>query len=327
MSGLPLVGLGPNLGNSSAKVSVIQCIIRTPGLTEYFLSDKSLQEINPHNPLGFGGLLITALRNLVQAVANNSRVHETTRILMQQIEVFAPPFAGYSRISPWDFLVFLLDGLHEDTNLILRKPLTESPPQNPTTPDSELAQIEINNHKARNLSCIGDQIFGFLKTATTCSACHSLLRNVDAFISFELPVPKQGFTQILFLPYFQTKRIESCQIALDLLLLDPTSFFSTLNRDIMSRIKNLFLALFFYVPLSPDCGSLEQSKVLQKISELTHVPQDHIQLLKLGKSFSSQIVIVLFNRLTCGFRRYKSLTMPRCHCTLWPRCLRNTFSS
>lgn len=38
---------------------------------------------------------------------------------------FAPQFSGYQQHNSQEFLVFLLDGLHEDLNLVKKKPYVD----------------------------------------------------------------------------------------------------------------------------------------------------------------------------------------------------------
>jgi len=52
-----LVGL-QNLGNTCFMNSGLQCLSNTKELTEYFLSDKFMAEINETNPLGTKGKLV-----------------------------------------------------------------------------------------------------------------------------------------------------------------------------------------------------------------------------------------------------------------------------
>jgi ubiquitin C-terminal hydrolase len=59
-----LVGL-VNLGNTCYINSGVQCISHTPLLTDYFLSDTYLRDINPDNKLGMGGELARVYAQLV----------------------------------------------------------------------------------------------------------------------------------------------------------------------------------------------------------------------------------------------------------------------
>jgi ubiquitin carboxyl-terminal hydrolase 4/11/15 len=56
--------------------SALQCLSNVPELTEYFLSDRVLEEINSSNVLGTGGRLAKAYKELIKNLwsGNNSAV-------------------------------------------------------------------------------------------------------------------------------------------------------------------------------------------------------------------------------------------------------------
>jgi ubiquitin carboxyl-terminal hydrolase 4/11/15 len=56
--------------------SALQCLSNVPELTEYFLSDRVLGEINSANVLGTGGRLAKAYKELIKNLwsGNNSAV-------------------------------------------------------------------------------------------------------------------------------------------------------------------------------------------------------------------------------------------------------------
>ena len=44
-----------------------------------------------------------------------------------QLQRFAPQFSGYQQHDSQELVAFLLDGLHEDLNRVLKKPYVEKP--------------------------------------------------------------------------------------------------------------------------------------------------------------------------------------------------------
>jgi ubiquitin carboxyl-terminal hydrolase 4/11/15 len=83
---------------------------------------------------------------------------------------FAPSFTGYHQHDSQELLAFLLDGLHEDLNRIIKKPYTEVPDSN-GRPDEEVANDCWNIHKARNDSIIVDLFQGQYKSTLVCPEC------------------------------------------------------------------------------------------------------------------------------------------------------------
>ena len=72
-------------------------------------------------------------------------------------------------------MAFLLDGLHEDLNRIIKKPYTEVPDSN-GRPDEEVANDCWNIHKARNDSIIVDLFQGQYKSTLVCPECNKVSR-------------------------------------------------------------------------------------------------------------------------------------------------------
>ncbi|KAF9071565.1 hypothetical protein BDP27DRAFT_1321959 [Rhodocollybia butyracea] len=136
-------------------------------LTEYFLTGVYSRELNPDNPLGMGGAIaegfgslltrmwagselaqkygaLDKLRgNLVVRKAkgfggfggggggggalNPSASSYSPRDFKTQLSRFAPQFSGYQQHDSQELVAFLLDGLHEDLNRIIKKPYVEKP--------------------------------------------------------------------------------------------------------------------------------------------------------------------------------------------------------
>ena len=74
-----------------------------------------------------------------------------------QLARFAPQFQGYAQQDSQELLAFLLDGLHEDLNRILRKPYIEEKDDS-ERPDAEMAAEAWSNYRRRNDSVIVDHL-------------------------------------------------------------------------------------------------------------------------------------------------------------------------
>ncbi|KZV89558.1 hypothetical protein EXIGLDRAFT_838454 [Exidia glandulosa HHB12029] len=116
-----------NLGNTCFMNSALQCLAHTPALTEYFLSGVFKDELNPTNPLGMQGAIAEAFGSLLQRLYDTGSSSMAPREFKTALQRFAPQFIGYQQHDSQELLAFLLDGLHEDLNRILKKPYVENP--------------------------------------------------------------------------------------------------------------------------------------------------------------------------------------------------------
>ena len=156
-----LCGLN-NLGNTCFMNSSLQCLINTPELTFYFLNENYKHDLNKTNPLGMKGKLATVYGELIKKMwnGNNSSVSPTQfKYILSQ---FAPQFNGYRQHDSQELLSFLLDGLHEDLNLITKKPYLEIEDGNGKN-DEIVSKSSWEYHLQRNKSIIVDNFHGQLK--------------------------------------------------------------------------------------------------------------------------------------------------------------------
>ncbi|KAG8910438.1 CSN-associated deubiquitinating enzyme Ubp12, partial [Tulasnella sp. 408] len=116
-----------------------------------------ITELNPDNPLSTKGDLARSYGNLLGNLFDDTDAAPYSvapRDFKIKISRHAPSFSGYAQHDTQELLAFLLDGLHEDLNRILKKPYVE----NPDWPDQgggdkemlELAKTFWDGYKKRN---------------------------------------------------------------------------------------------------------------------------------------------------------------------------------
>jgi ubiquitin carboxyl-terminal hydrolase 8 len=89
---------------------------------------------------------------------------------------FAPRFSGTDQQDSQEFLIFLLDGLHEDLNLALVygksiNNATEDDPQFEKLPDWQASAISWEKYLYRNSSIIVSLFQGQYRSRLTCLSC------------------------------------------------------------------------------------------------------------------------------------------------------------
>lgn len=183
-----LCGLG-NLGNTCFMNSALQCLSNTPQLNVYFSSGEYKKDINKRNPIGMKGQLADAFGDLMKRMWSGEYKTLSPRSFKRTLGRWAPQFSGFSQNDSQELLSFLLDGLHEDTNKISKKPYVETVEGDGTRPDDEIAQEAWKAHLKRNKSLIVDLFQGQLKSTVTCSVCHHKSVKFDPFMFLSLPLP------------------------------------------------------------------------------------------------------------------------------------------
>lgn len=128
---------------------------------------------------------------------------------------FNSSFSGYQQHDTQELLAFLLDGLHEDLNRIIKKPYIELPDFDGMK-DKEIATRSWDYHRARNDSVIVDLFQGQFKSRLICNECKNVSVTFDPFMYLSLPLPikKQSKTPIVYVPYDPSERMQRVVVTL-----------------------------------------------------------------------------------------------------------------
>ena len=85
-----------NQGNTCFMNSALQCLSHTASLTDYFLENHHVAEINKTNPLGTKGELATAFGDLLRKLWSSGKAVRP-RAFKAAIGSHAPQFTGYEQ--------------------------------------------------------------------------------------------------------------------------------------------------------------------------------------------------------------------------------------
>ncbi|XP_063934879.1 ubiquitin carboxyl-terminal hydrolase 15-like isoform X2 [Zophobas morio] len=191
-----------NLGNTCFMSSGLQCLSNIPFLTYYFTSNRFLQNINKVNPLGMKGKIAeqygALIRNMWKGLYSCIAPYE----FKETISEFAPQFAGFNQHDSQEFIAFLLDALHEDLNLVIKKPYVETVNSSEYSDDHTAAAEAWRRHLQRNRSVVVDLFQAQLKSTVICKECDKVFVTFDPYMYVSLPVPYNAstFLRFVFVP-------------------------------------------------------------------------------------------------------------------------------
>lgn len=224
----------------------LQCLSNCFELTDYFLRDLFKKDINKDNPIGTGGDLACAYSVLLKNLWYGSSNVYSPWVFKRAIGGFQSMFSGYMQHDTQEFLNYLLDGLHEDLNRVLKKPMVEK--------DDSKKIDEIKSKESwigflrRNQSILVDLFYGQFKSTLYCpdNECQNISTCFDPYLSISLPLVSRtdpyGLTCYFIFHDMSIKPIE-----LEIQFSTETTIMAFRNK--VSKILKIHPFSFFIVKL------------------------------------------------------------------------------
>jgi ubiquitin carboxyl-terminal hydrolase 4/11 len=217
-----------NLGNTCYMNSALQCMRSVEELTLYFLRMSPMrawyscsemltyvaaenhykEELNPNNPLGYGGQIAKSYASLLASIYNDGDMNSfRPQAFKATLGRAQPTFSGYGQQDSQEFMSFLVDGLHEDLNRIQKKPYIENPESDDNTVNDPEAIKALGEkfreiHRKRNDSVAMDLFNGFYKNTMVCPDCQKVSITFDPFslLTLQLPIEQSWQHAVRFVP-------------------------------------------------------------------------------------------------------------------------------
>eukprot|EP00667_Euglena_gracilis_P002617 EG_transcript_2618 len=219
-----------NLGNTCFMNAVLQCLAHCGLLAAYFLSGAYERDINRTNLLGHKGELATHYAKLLRKQWSGRHAAIAPREFRMALAAFCPLLQDMGQHDAQEFLMILLDGLHEDLNLVKDKPyLSDKMEGDEGCDDAVLASYAWHQYQRRNRSFIVDTFQGQLKSTIRCNRCDKVSVTFDPVTFFTLPAQTAIDTYVVIPVLYRSRdfseplRRYSCRLLRTALLLDLQS--------------------------------------------------------------------------------------------------------
>jgi ubiquitin C-terminal hydrolase len=226
--------------------TALQCLSNCWELTCYLLKNYYKNDINLVNPIGTKGIQARAYANLVKNLWYGEKNYYAPLNFKRVISKFQPTFAGYTQHDTQEFLNSLLDGLHEDLNRVLKKPLV--PKDESKKPDNVKSLEQWYSFLLRNQSLIVDLFYGQYKSILYCpnEKCQNISTTFEPFLSLTLPLTNKTvpYEIICFFIFYD---ISITPIQLNLQFSSECTIMAFRNK--LAKILNLNPFSFFIVKM------------------------------------------------------------------------------
>lgn len=209
-----------NHGNTCFINAVLQCLSHTDILAEYFVLDQYKIDLSRRNKLnskkyGTKGEVTEQLALLLKAIWSCQYDPEISNKFKTIVDKYASQYRGNNQHDAQEFLLWLLDKVHEDLNTATKKKY-KMIKNSFGRPDDVVAAETLANHVRCNSSFVHAVFQAQFRSSLTCPRCKRQSNTFDPFLCVSVPVPQNQFRPLYVTVVYTSQQPRQVKIGLSL---------------------------------------------------------------------------------------------------------------
>jgi len=240
-----------NHGNTCFINSILQCLSYTDILAEYFVLDQYKSDLRRRRRLnaftkaaaGTGkGEVTEQLAMLLKSLWSLQYDPEISDKFKSLVDKYGSQYKGGSQHDAQEFLLWLLDRVHEDLNTATKKKYKHIKSSS-GRPDDVVAAESLANYTRCNNSFVVDIFQAQFRSSLTCPSCERQSNTFDPFLCVSLPIPQKQVRPVVVTVLYIDQSPRQVRIGLTLPQdADVKELRESLSKDTGIETNQLLLA-------------------------------------------------------------------------------------